>query len=93
VGQDSLSLLRRGRSPAGETFAEDGIGASPEEVARRAEVGMGTLYRHFPTRQDLFDAAYLEEVKAIVISSDELGDLPAWDAFVSWARALGASRE
>jgi AcrR family transcriptional regulator len=73
---------------ARETFAEDGIGASLEEVARRAEVGIGTLYRHFPTRQDLFDAVYLEEVKAISRSSDELGDLPAWDAFVSWTDRL-----
>jgi AcrR family transcriptional regulator len=75
---------------ARETFAEDGIGASLEEVARRAEVGIGTLYRHFPTRQDLFDAVYLEEVQAICRSSDELGDLPAWDAFVSWAGQLVA---
>jgi AcrR family transcriptional regulator len=75
---------------ARETFAEDGIGASLEEVARRAEVGIGTLYRHFPTRQDLFDAVYLEEVQAFCRSSDELGDLPAWDAFVSWADRLVA---
>jgi AcrR family transcriptional regulator len=75
---------------ARETFAEDGIGASLEEVARRAEVGIGTLYRHFPTRQDLFDAVYLEEVQAFCRSSDELRDLPAWDAFVSWAERLVA---
>jgi AcrR family transcriptional regulator len=75
---------------ARETFAEDGIGASLEEVARRAGVGIGTLYRHFPARQDLFDAVYLEEVQAFCRSSDELGDLPAWDAFVSWAERLVA---
>jgi AcrR family transcriptional regulator len=76
---------------ARETFAEDGIGASLEEVARRAEVGIGTLYRHVPTRQDLFDAVYLEEVQAFSRSSDdELGDLAAWDAFVSWAGQLVA---
>jgi AcrR family transcriptional regulator len=75
---------------ARETFAEDGIGASLEEVARRAEVGIGTLYRHFPTREDLFDAVYLQEVKAVCRSSDELGDFPAWDAFVGWAGRLVA---
>jgi AcrR family transcriptional regulator len=75
---------------ARETFAEDGIGASLEEVARRAEVGIGTLYRHFPTRQDLFDTVYLEEVQTFSRSSDELCDLPAWDAFVSWAERLVA---
>jgi AcrR family transcriptional regulator len=75
---------------ARETFAEDGIGASLEEVARRAEVGIGTLYRHFPTRQALFDTVYLEEVQTFSRSSDELSDLPAWDAFVSWAERLVA---
>jgi AcrR family transcriptional regulator len=53
-------------------------------------VGIGTLYRHFPTRQDLFDTVYLDEVEALCRSSDELGDLPAWDAFVSWADHLVA---
>jgi AcrR family transcriptional regulator len=75
---------------ARETFAADGIGASLEEVARRAEVGIGTLYRHFPTRQALFDTVYLEEVQTFSRSSDELSDLPAWDAFVSWAERLVA---
>ncbi len=75
---------------AREAFAEDGVGTSLEEVARRAGVGIGTLYRHFPTRQDLFEAAYLDEVEAICRSSDELGDLPAWDAFVSWTDHLVA---
>jgi AcrR family transcriptional regulator len=73
---------------AREVFGEDGVGASLEEVARRAGVGIGTLYRHFPTRQDLFDAVYLEEVEAVCRSSDELGDLAAWDAFVTWAGQL-----
>jgi AcrR family transcriptional regulator len=75
---------------AREVFAEDGVQASLEEVARRAGLGIGTLYRHFPTRQDLFDAVYLEEVKAISRLSDESGDLPAWDAFVSWTDQLVA---
>ena len=69
---------------ARDAFAEDGVEASLEEVARRAGVGIGTLYRHFPTRQDLFDAVYLDEVEAISRSGDELGDLPPWEAFVSW---------
>ncbi|MDX6343251.1 MAG: hypothetical protein QOH87_3389 [Trebonia sp.] len=75
---------------AREVFAEDGVEASLEEVARRAGVGIGTLYRHFPARQDLFDAVYLDEVEAICRWSDELDDLPAWDAFVSWTDQLVA---
>ena len=75
---------------AREVFGEDGVEASLEEVARRAGVGIGTLYRHFPARQDLFDTVYLGEVEALCRSADELGELPAWDAFVSWADHLVA---
>lgn len=41
-----------------------------------------------PHRQDLFDAVYLDEVEAICRWGDELDDLPAWDAFVSWTHQL-----
>jgi AcrR family transcriptional regulator len=41
---------------AHEVFAEQGTGASLEEVARRADVGIGTLYRHFPTRDAVLEA-------------------------------------
>ena len=40
-------------SVAHDVFAEQGVNASLEEIARRAEVGTGTLYRHFPTREAL----------------------------------------
>ena len=43
-------------------FAEAGSNASLEEIARRAGVGIGTLYRHFPTRQALLEAVYVDEV-------------------------------
>ena len=41
---------------AREVFREQGYDASLDEVAKRAGVGPGTLYRHFPTREDLLDA-------------------------------------
>lgn len=41
---------------ANEVFMEEGTNAALEDVARRADVGIGTLYRHFPTREDLLDA-------------------------------------
>ena len=50
---------------AREAFTEHGSTASLEDIARRAGVGIGTLYRHFPTRQDLLEAVYEEEVEAI----------------------------
>jgi AcrR family transcriptional regulator len=53
-------------------FATDGIEVSVEEIARRAAVGMGTLYRHFPTKEDLVDAVLEETFDQIVVAA-ELG--------------------
>jgi AcrR family transcriptional regulator len=71
---------------AREAFAEDGTSASLEDIARRAGVGIGTLYRHFPNRQELLEAAYLEEVDAMARSAGEVADLPPWDALAAWLR-------
>jgi AcrR family transcriptional regulator len=65
-------------------FTEKGTDASLEDIARRAEVGIGTLYRHFPTRQALLEATYLEEVEALCATAEELADLDPWDALVGW---------
>jgi AcrR family transcriptional regulator len=69
---------------ARDTFAEDGVSASLEEIARRAGVGIGTLYRHFPTRQELFEGVYAHEVESLCRTAEELIDLPPWDALVGW---------
>ncbi|RZT80013.1 TetR family transcriptional regulator [Micromonospora violae] len=69
---------------AREAFAENGAAASLEDVARRAGVGIGTLYRNFPTRQHLFEAVYVEEVRALSRSAEDLAELPPWDALVAW---------
>ncbi|WP_054309216.1 TetR/AcrR family transcriptional regulator [Mesorhizobium sp. 1M-11] len=53
---------------ATQIFSAGGPQASLEAVARQAGVGIGTLYRHFPTREALFEAVYRHEV-------DQLGDL------------------
>jgi AcrR family transcriptional regulator len=71
---------------AREAFAAGGGSASLEDIARRAEVGIGTLYRHFPTRQHLLEAVYLDEVEAICRSAADLSDLEPWDALVAWLR-------
>ncbi|WP_435169815.1 TetR/AcrR family transcriptional regulator [Falsirhodobacter sp. 1013] len=60
---------------AREVFRADG--ASLEAVARRAEVGIGTLYRHFPTREALFQAVYAREVEALETLARK-DDLAAW---------------
>ena len=69
---------------AREVFTAEGTSAPLEEVARRAEVGIGTLYRHFPTRQALLEAVYVGEVEAMARAAAELADLPPWEALSQW---------
>jgi AcrR family transcriptional regulator len=73
---------------AREAFAERGASTSLEEIARRAEVGIGTLYRNFPNRQALLEAVYVDEVENLCRSAAEFDDLPPWDAFVAWMHRL-----
>jgi AcrR family transcriptional regulator len=69
---------------ARDAFTERGASASLEDIARRAGVGVGTLYRHFPTRQDLIEAVYVGEVEALCRSAGEHDDLDPWAALVQW---------
>jgi AcrR family transcriptional regulator len=69
---------------ARDVFTEDGSAASLEAVADRAGVGIGTLYRHFPTRQALLEAVYAGEVETMARLADELAGLPPWDALSQW---------
>jgi AcrR family transcriptional regulator len=73
-------------SAARDVFAEDGAAATLDDIARRAQVGPATLYRHFPTRQHLLEAVYLGEVEAVSRAAADLADLPPWDALVQWLR-------
>jgi AcrR family transcriptional regulator len=70
---------------ARDAFAEDGASTSLEAIARRAGVGIGTLYRHFPTRQALLEAVYTHEVDELcrAAGSDEADE---WEAFEGWLR-------
>lgn len=71
---------------AREAFAAQGPSAPLEDIARRAGVGIGTLYRNFPTRDDLVEAVYIDEVAAVVRAADEAGTLDPWDAVEAWLR-------
>ncbi len=73
---------------AREAFAEGGEATSLEEIARRAGVGIGTLYRHFPNRQALLEALYVNEVEELSRSADELDDLDPWEALSRWFEGL-----
>ena len=65
---DAVRNRERVLEAAKAVFSAGGADASLEAVARRAGVGIGTLYRHFPTREALFEAVYRREV-------EQLGDL------------------
>ena len=69
---------------AREAFAEGGESTALEEIARRAGVGIGTLYRNFPNRQALLEALYVEEVEAMARSAAELEDRDPWEALNAW---------
>ena len=76
--------LREGRSrPRARRSPRAATSTSLEEIARRAEVGIGTLYRNFPTRQALLEAVYVDEVEALCRSAAEL-DGAAVGGAVGW---------
>ncbi|HEX3433352.1 MAG TPA: TetR/AcrR family transcriptional regulator [Solirubrobacteraceae bacterium] len=70
---------------AAARFAAEGSGVALESIARTAGVGVGTLYRHFPTREALVEAVYRKEVDALCACSGELlAELPADAALEAW---------
>ncbi len=81
---DALRNHERLIAAAREAFAAGGAATSLEEIARRAEVGIGTLYRNFPTRQDLLEAVYLDELDGLCRSATDFAALEPWDALNGW---------
>ena len=73
---------------AREAFAEGGESTALEEIARRAGVGIGTLYRHFPNRQALLEALYVNEVEEVCRSAAELEGADPWEALNDWFESL-----
>jgi AcrR family transcriptional regulator len=70
-------------------FAETGPAASLEEIARRADVGIGTLYRHFPTRDAIIEAVYRREVEQLAAAATRLMDSRTpGKALHEWLRLL-----
>jgi AcrR family transcriptional regulator len=87
---DATRSINRLTTTAREVFAERGHDAALDEIARRADVGNATLYRHFPTRGDLLVAVYAEEVReladrgsGLLTAADPAAALLEWlDLFV-----------
>jgi len=95
-------LVRSGRKPradaqrnrerlleaATQIFNQGGAEASLEAVARQAGVGIGTLYRHFPTREALFEAIYRREVQQLVALAEQLDNEAPVEAVRRWVHAM-----
>ena len=90
-GRPQRADARRNRDlllvAAAEVYDERGVDASLEAIARRANVGIGTLYRHFPTRAALTEAVYRREVSLLCDGVDDLLAGHAGDAALAlWMR-------
>jgi AcrR family transcriptional regulator len=73
---------------ARESFAEHGVDARLDEIARRAGVGTGTLYRHFPTREALVEAIFAERVgEFLALTEAGLAQPDAWSGLVGFLEA------
>jgi AcrR family transcriptional regulator len=81
---DALRNYEALLAAARDAFAEQGTEASLEDIARRAQVGIGTLYRNFPTRDDLIEAVYVSEIESLVTTADSLREVEPWTALERW---------
>ncbi|TRL40843.1 TetR/AcrR family transcriptional regulator [Rhizobium straminoryzae] len=70
---------------AADAFSQRGADASLEDIARRAGVGIGTLYRHFPTREHLVEVVYRRELERLAEAAVDLSaDRPPDQALEEW---------
>jgi AcrR family transcriptional regulator len=96
--EDSVATDRRPRADAvrnrqlllaaaADAFAAGGADVPLEDIARNAGVGIGTLYRHFPTREALVEAVYRNEIDVLCERADELLEtMPPDLALAEWMR-------
>jgi AcrR family transcriptional regulator len=75
-------------SVAGDAFRRDGIAGSLDEIARSAGVGIGTLYRHFPTRNDLVAALVQVDLERVAELADALCADESSDVLARWIDEL-----
>src|SRR5271169_5519310 len=85
---DAVRNRERVLEAAKAVFSAGGPDASLEAVARRAGVGIGTLYRHFPTREALFEAVYRREVQQLAdLAEQSKQEAQPIDALHHWMRS------
>jgi AcrR family transcriptional regulator len=82
---DALRNRQRILDVAKEAFARDGANASLDEIAKQVGVGPGTLYRHFPTREELLQAVYRAELEKLAEAEQKFSQTMApTDALRAW---------
>jgi AcrR family transcriptional regulator len=82
---DALKNRERILEEAKQEFTRSGANASLEEIAKKAGVGPGTLYRHFPTREELLVAVYRSEMEKLAAAGRTLADtMPPVEALRAW---------
>jgi AcrR family transcriptional regulator len=88
VRADAVRNRARLLAVAQTAFEQHGPDASLEEIARTAGVGIGTLYRHFPTREALLEAVFRDRIESVTALGDELLESPdAFEALTRWLHA------
>jgi AcrR family transcriptional regulator len=88
---DAQRNLDRLLGVAAECFAEQGLDVSIDEIARRAGVGHGTVFRNFPSKNDLVIAVLNERIRELVnVAHAALDDADAWEGFAGFVRYVSA---
>jgi AcrR family transcriptional regulator len=89
---DAQRNLDRLLEAAGECFAERGVDCSVNEIARRAGVGQGTVFRRFPTKEALLVAVIVQRIETLTAVAAEAAEAPDVEAaFAGFVRAAGES--
>jgi AcrR family transcriptional regulator len=86
---DALRNRERILEVAKAAFTREGANASLEEIAKRAGVGPGTLYRHFPTRDELIEGVYRNEVEKLAAAASRFSEtMSPIEALRAWMLLL-----
>ena len=86
---DALRNRERILDVAKGVFTRQGANASLEEIAKQAGVGAGTLYRHFPTRDELIEGVYRNEVEKLAAAADRFAEtMSPLEALRAWMLLL-----
>jgi AcrR family transcriptional regulator len=86
--RDAERNRRRILDAAADVFAERGLNVSLDDIAHRAEVGVGTVYRRFPDKDALIDALFEDQMQAVVaIGEEALAHDDAWEGLEHFFRA------